>query len=368
MKSTTFLIKPASSLCDMRCYYCFYHDISDIREIKNMGIMTQTTAETLIQKAYSASEPGDFIQFFFQGGEPTLAGIDFFYNFLNLQEKYHCKNIHIEYSIQTNGLHLDEKWVQFLKKHNFLVGISLDGTSSIHDSYRIDSSGLGTWSRVNSSLELLDQYDVETNILCVVSARVAKHPQKVYASLKSLGNHPIQFIPCLDPLMSERGKESYSLKPDAYGKFLCGLFDCWYWDWKSSDYVSIRIFEDYLRILMNLPPSTCATSGTCGSYLVVESDGTLYPCDFYVLDEFQIGNIHHITVDQALSSLVRHGFVKDSTLRPENCNTCQYFSLCRGGCKRDWTNQRINYYCTAFKAFFDYSLPRLQEVIMHTIR
>jgi len=368
MRSITFLIKPASSLCDMRCRYCFYHDISDIREVKSMGIMTEATAHALIRAAFAAVEPGGFVQFTFQGGEPTLAGLAFFRRFMELESQYRPKNVGVGHSIQTNGLHINEEWAVFLKKYGFLVGISIDGNQTIHDAYRVDASGKGTWARVTDSLSLLARYGIETNILCVVSSVVARNPQKVFASLRTLGDHPMQFIPCLDPMEAQRGGEKYSLKPEAYGKFLCGLFDCWYRDWKAGNYISIRTFDDYLRILMGLSPSTCAASGACGSYLVAEGDGSLYPCDFYVLDEWKIGNIQEMTVEEALASPASVRFIREGALRPADCRTCSYFPICRGGCKRDWTQQRKNYYCTSFKAFFAYALPRLQEMARTAMR
>ena len=167
---------------------------------------------------------------------------------------------------------------------------------------------------------------------------------------------------------AQRGSEKYSLKPEAYGKFLCGLFDCWYRDWKTGNYISIRTFDDYLRILMKMPPSTCAASGACGSYLVAEGDGSLYPCDFYVLDEWKIGNIQEMTLEEALASPASVRFVREGALRPAECRACPYLPICRGGCKRDWTQQRKNYYCTSFKAFFAYALPRLQEMARASMR
>ena len=368
MRSMTFLIKPASSLCDMRCRYCFYHDISDIREVKSMGIMSEATAQALIRAAFAAVEPGGFVQFTFQGGEPTLAGLDFFRHFLELEAQYRTRDIRVGHAIQTNGLHINAQWAAFLKQHDFLVGVSIDANQAIHDAYRMDASGKGTWERVTGALALLDSHGVESNILCVVSSAVAKNPQRVYASLRTLGDHPLQFIPCLDPMEAQRGGEKYSLKPEAYGRFLCGLFDCWYRDWKAGNYISIRTFDDYLRILMRMPPSTCAASGACGSYLVAEGDGSLYPCDFYVLDEWRIGSIHEMTVSEALASPVSVRFVREGALRPEACRNCPYFPICRGGCKRDWTQQRKNYYCASFKAFFAYALPRLQEMARAAMR
>ena len=362
MKAVTFLVKPASGLCNMRCRYCFYHDISEIREVKSMGIMSESTAEALIRKAFDAVDPGGFVQFTFQGGEPTMAGLDFFRSFLKLEAAYRKKGVTVGHAIQTNGLCIDEAWAAFLKQNGFLVGISIDGNQAIHDTFRVDASRCGTWNRVVEALAALDKHGVETNILCVVSGAVAKNPQKVYASLRKLGNHPMQFIPCLDPLEAQRGEEAYSLKPEAYGKFLRSLFDCWYRDWKCGNYVSIRTFDDYLRILMGMPPSTCAASGACGSYLVVEGDGSLYPCDFYVLDEWKIGRIHEMTIPEAFAAPAAIRFLREGALRPEPCRSCRCYPICRGGCKRDWTARHSNYYCTSFRSFFDYALPRLQEM------
>lgn len=362
MKSLTFLIKPASSLCNMRCRYCFYEDIAENRTQKNMGIMEEATAERIISEAFRMISPGGMITFMFQGGEPTLAGLDFFRNFITLEHKHSKADVHCHHAIQTNGFRIDEEWAAFFRDNQFLLGISIDGTQAIHDSLRIDSTGSGTWEKTIATLRMLEQYGVECNILCVVTAQVAKKPHQVYRSLAQLGNHPIQFIPCLDPIENPRGSEFYSLKPDAYGKFLCGLFDCWYRDWKAGNYISIRTFDDYLRILMRLTPSSCAASGACGHYLVVEGDGSLYPCDFYVLDEWRIGNIKDMDIDEALGNPVSTRFVQEGAIRPEPCKSCRYFPICRGGCKRDWTQQHTNYYCTSFNSFFDYALSRLQEM------
>ena len=368
MKSLTFLIKPASSLCNMRCRYCFYEDIADNRTQKHMGIMSENTAERIISEAFRLVSPGGMITFMFQGGEPTLVGLDFFRSFMELERKYAKPGVHCHHAIQTNGFCLTEEWASFFRENRFLVGLSIDGTQAIHDQFRIDAANQGTWEKTTKALNLLNQFQVETNILCVVTGQVAKKAHQVYFSLTQLGRHPMQFIPCLDPIDAERGAEFYSLKPDAYGKFLCNLFDCWYRDWKSGNYVSIRTFDDYLRILMRKPPSTCAASGACGSYLVAEGDGSLYPCDFYVLDEWRIGNIREMTVEEALASPSSLRFAAEGARRPEECRICPYFSVCRGGCKRDWTALRKNYYCASFKTFFAYALPRLQEMARAAMR
>ncbi len=362
MKSTTFLIKPASSLCNMRCKYCFYDDVSDNRTVKSMGIMREDTAAQIVQKAFDATDDGGHILFMFQGGEPTLAGLDFFRNFVRFQQQYGRAGVTIDYAIQTNGMHLDEEWITFLHDNHFLVGLSIDGTKEIHDMFRVDAQGNGSWQQVVDVLHQLDAHQVETNLLCVVTRQMAKKAHRVWHSLTALGNHPLQFISCLDPLECKRGTSPYSLTPDLYGRFLCDLFDCWYRDWKAGHYVSVRLFDDYVRILAGMPPSCCAGAGSCGHYLVAEADGSLYPCDFFVLDQWYMGNINSVTVAEALASPASQKFVAEGTKRPEECYHCPYGRLCRGGCKRDWTPVHQNYYCPSYKTFFAYALPRLQEL------
>lgn len=364
MKQHTFLVKPASSLCQLRCRYCFYEDVSQCREQQSMGVMTRETARRLLQAAAQASERGDRIQITFQGGEPTLAGLEFFQNFVALERDIIPPGVTVQHSIQTNGMAVTEEWAEFLKENQFLVGLSLDGARDFHDALRVDPQGKGTWSRAVAALERLDKAGVETNLLCVVTGPMARSPQKVYQSLNKLGHHPLQFIPCLDPLEVPRGSMPYSLSPQRYGRFLCGLFDCWYRDWQAGRYVSVRLFDDYLRILAGMAPSTCAASGSCGSYLVVEGDGSLYPCDFFVLDQWYIGNINEMGVEEAVNSPRSLAFLERGRTRPERCGTCPYAPVCRGGCPRDWTAfgpQGENYYCPAFRQFFDYALPRLRQ-------
>ena len=223
----------------------------------------------------------------------------------------------------------------------------------------MDAAGQGTWDKVTSTIALLDAYGVETNLLCVVTGQLARKPQRAFKSLCELGRHDLQFIPCLDPL-DTIGGQAYSLMPELYGRFLCGVFDAWYDQLQRGNYVSVRNFEDYLRILLGMPPTSCASSGSCGHYLTVEGDGSLYPCDFYVLDEWKLGDLSHCTVEDALDSSVSRMFLEQGRKRPAECAACAYQPLCRGGCKRDWDTAGSNRFCTAYKQFFSYALPRLQ--------
>ena len=268
----------------MRCHYCFYRDEQQNRSTSEDCMMTLQTAETLIRRCFAELDQGGFVSFAFQGGEPTLAGLDFFLLFTQTVRKYNQKRVTVQYTIQTNGFAVTEEWARFFREENFLVGISLDGTPDVHDALRPDASGDGTWTRVMQTIKLLHRYGVECNLLCVVTKQLAKKAERVYKSMKATGVRYLQFIPCLDPLGMPQGQQNYSLTPELYARFLCALFDAWYRDWKTSTYVSVRLFEDYIHLLMGGPAGTCSTTGRCGSYMVVEGSGAVYPCDFFCLD------------------------------------------------------------------------------------
>ena len=372
MQFVNFLIKPASSLCNMRCRYCFYEDEAANRTQASMGVMTRETADLLIGEALDAVDFNGRLSFAFQGGEPTVAGLDFFRHFVEEVTRRNTRHIPVNYSIQTNGLALDEEWAEFLAKNRFLVGISMDGDKALHDEFRIDAAGKGTWTRVRQNVTMLQRAEVDLNLLCVVTKRCAKSAVRVYHALQKTGVNFLQFIPCLDPLEMPRGSMPYSLLPEDYGTFLCALFDEWYRDWSSGHYTSVRLFDDYVHLAMGLPAGTCATSGSCGAYFVVEADGSVYPCDFYVLDEWKLGHLG----DQPLPALAQSDravqFLQDGLNHPTACASCQWRQLCFGGCKRDWCDDpaggKRNYYCSSFQRFFAHAAPRLYQVAQAELR
>ena len=365
MKQISFLIKPASSLCNLRCRYCFYADVAENREVANLGLMSAGTAEALIRAAFQEAEPEDLVSFAFQGGEPTVAGLEYFRQFTATVDELRPRRVGVTYSIQTNGLAVDEQWADFFRERGFLVGFSVDGDKSLHDRLRPDARGEGTYDRAVKTVRLLRERGVEVNLLCVVTGSCARHPRQVYAALKGLGVGYLQFIPCLDPLGEERGKAPHSLRPKDYGGFLCGLFDLWYRDWEQGQYVSVRLFDDYVHLAMGLPAGTCATAGSCGSYFVAEGDGSLYPCDFYVLDQWRLGRVGEAPLKELAESGRAKAFLDEGARKPDDCGRCRWFSLCNGGCKRDWCEENgglKNYYCPSFRQFFEYAAPRLRNI------
>lgn len=366
MPPCNILIKPASSSCNLNCKYCFYHDVTDNREIKNYGIMSLDTLETIVKKAFEYGE--QFIGFAFQGGEPTLAGLDFFKNLVELQTKYNNKNIKVYNSIQTNGMLIDDDWAEFFYKNDFLVGLSLDGPKKIHDMNRIDKNGKGSFNRIQKTIIKFNKYNVKYNILCVVSKLVSRHVEKVYNYYSKNNFNYLQFIPCLDEMNKEPGLNIFSIKPKDYGDFLKKLFDLWYKDFMNGKKISIRMFDNIIQILMGYPPESCDMKGFCSANLVIEADGSVYPCDFYVLDEWKLGDVYNNKISEMIKSNRALDFVTISKKIPEQCKECDFFFVCKSGCRRHYEPIRNNdleknYFCDAYKEFYKYSLPRFNEIV-----
>ena len=361
MKALNVLIKPASSLCNMRCKYCFYSDVAESRSIHSYGMMSEETLEVLTKRILE--EATDSAGFLFQGGEPTLAGLPFYKRLIELQEKYNVRGITILNSIQTNGYAINAEWAEFLAKNKFLVGLSLDGTRDIHNSLRTDASGKGTYDRVMNAARLFEKHGVEFNVLCVVNNFVARYPRKVYNELKRF--RYLQFIPCLDPFDGE--KQQFSLTNERYASFLCSVFDEYFRDFMSGNYVSIRNFDNYVSIFMGRQPENCAMCGKCACYFVAEGDGSIFPCDFYVLDEWKLGNARDSSFGELLNTQRARDFVAASEHVSEKCRSCRYFPLCRGGCRRDREPfsdglPSLNRLCPAFEKFFEYTHVRMAEM------
>lgn len=370
MKHLSLLIKPASSLCNMRCKYCFYHDISEMRENSSYGIMNAQTADNLIRRAIDFAEKE--VSFIFQGGEPTLAGLDFFQNFINIVKEFNSKGLKINFSIQTNGINIDESFAEFFSKNNFLVGLSLDGTREINDFLRIDSINKGTHGKIISAARLFDKYKIDYNILTVISSYTAKHIEKIYNYYKKCGFRYLQFIPCLDPLDSVSFSSHYSLTPHIYGDFLKTLFQLWYNDLLSGNYISIRYFENLIGLTRCERAEQCGLFGHCSGQFVVEGDGSTFPCDFYCLDTWKTGNINDMTFEEISESNNMIRFIETSLVKQEKCNDCKVYYLCRGGCRREkYINSDgtlgKNIYCEVLYEFLTHAEPYLRRIAFNQV-
>lgn len=365
MPPISLLIKPASSNCNLKCKYCFYHDIAENRTIANYGMMDIGLLEKVVQKALEYAD--HVCTFAFQGGEPTLAGLEFYKKLIEFEKKYNKKKVQINNAMQTNGLRIDEDWARFLAENKFLVGISLDGPKDIHDANRVDAKEGGSFNRVMNTIGFFDKYKVEYNVLCVVNGYVARHANKIYNFFKKHNFNYLQFIPCLDALDEEHGSNKYSLKPDRFTYFLKSSFDLWYEDIMRGNRISIRYFDNLVGMMMGYRAEACGMSGSCQCQFVMEANGDVYPCDFYVMDEWLLGNIRDKGFDELHSSDVGKRFMELSLPVDPKCRECRWFRLCRGGCRRDREpfvdgKAALNYYCESYREFFDYAGERLQRI------
>lgn len=361
MPPINVLIKPVSGLCNLRCSYCFYRDVTEHREKGCYGVMTLDTLKVVLQRIFEYAEGACTIAW--QGGEPTLAGLEFYRAYIQLEQEYNTKRIPVHRAIQTNGYGLNEEWAAFLAEHHFLTGISLDGVRSSHDAFRKNQAGEGSFSAVFAATKLLDRYHVQYNVLTVVHQVTAEKIRQIYPFFREHGFRYQQYIACLDPMGEQPGQHPWSLSPEQYGKFLIELFQMWYQDACRGRAPYIRQFENYIGLLAGIQPESCEQRGVCGVQTVVESDGSVYPCDFYVTDQFRLGNLREHTIAQLRDQELQRAFVQRSIPLPEACSHCPYLHLCRGGCFRcREDNGGLNYFCKGYQMFFERCLPQMQQL------
>ncbi len=333
MRQFSMLVKPASSLCNMRCTYCFYADVSNSRTVKSYGVMTGEAARLLIDRGLEAVGERGRLHIAFQGGEPTLAGLDFYKNFTAYAAAQKPPGVEIAYAIQTNGYLLDEDWCRLLAREGFLVGLSFDGTPDLHDFLRLDAAGAGTAKRVLQAAALLDAAGVEYNVLTVVTRQAARHPRQIFSFCQKQGFGFIQFIPCLPPFEGEQDTPPYALTPRLYAAFLKDMFFLWRQALERGEYVSIRLFDNLVRMAGGEPPEQCGMLGFCRPQFVVEADGGVYPCDFYVLDAYRMGSIWESGFGELSQSPALLEFLRPLKKNPL-CGGCPFLRVCGGGCRR----------------------------------
>jgi uncharacterized protein len=350
MQPFQILIKPASGDCNQECQYCFYRDIPRLYYPEtSIHRMSDDVHRNLIQK-YLELEFQENV-FSWQGGEPTLMGLDFFKRTIKYQEKFGMPGQSIGNALQTNGSLLDEEWAQFLHDNKFLVGISLDGPEKIHDASR----GKGTWRKAMDAIELLQTHQVDFNILTVIHKGNFTAISRIYEFHLENGFKHLQFIPALDVDNQTGVAKNHSLSPEEYSLYLKTLFSEWI-QCDESKRPRIRFFDALIRYSMKLDPGLCYTSPDCGRYLVVEHNGDIYPCDFFVKPSWYLGNISEDSWNILLKR--RQKFVKKRQTFDHVCRTCLWWSLCIGGCIKDRLYSLNNhpsrtYFCDSLKAFFN---------------
>lgn len=360
MNKVELLVKPASYLCNLDCTYCFYKKTAGI--YKNPRLMKDDILEKFIASVMEYSAGGPCI-FSWQGGEPLLAGIDFYKKVVELQSFYGKNGQIVSNTVQTNGILIDEQFMEFFGKYNVFVGLSLDGPADIHNFYRKYPSGRGTFKEVMAKARLMRKNKIEFNVLSTIGEETSEYPEKIYKFLVSEGFRYLQFIPAVD---RKRGKvRNFSLKPETYGEFLCRLFDVWWNNGKPA--ASVRFFDNIMEILIGLEPGACSLKKRCGEYLVVEHNGDVYPCDFFVNPSFKIGNVadtpFSLLVEKASNSF---GIYKKEASQDE-CSECRWQFICNNGClwhrwvaSGDIKNGAADYFCAAYKRFFAHSIEKLE--------
>ncbi len=361
MRSLHIMIKPASGLCNMRCRYCFYADETSKRQVSSYGMMSRETLSGVLEHGLEAVTRECTIAF--QGGEPTLAGLDFFRDAVALAREKNKNNARLHFALQTNGLLLDEAWGAFLAENHFLVGVSLDGTKEVHDRNRLDAAGKGTFGRVVHAIEILERCGVEYNILTVITKNTVRSYSAIHSFFTKKGFRYQQFIPCLDPMGETRGGQEWSLTPELFEKYLKTAFDLWYREAMAGKKQYHGYFDNLLCMLNGQLPQACGMMGHCSMQYVVEADGSVYPCDFYMLDRYRLGNLALESIETVDRRRKELGFLEESVPAAPECGSCRWYPLCRGGCRRDRDyfekGLGLNYFCPAYKAFFEYAYDRL---------
>lgn len=359
MTSISLLIKPASSLCNLRCKYCFYSDVSHNRQEESMGIMKEDVMEALINKTLNL--PVDTIQYCFQGGEPTCASITYFHNFINYVNKQNKENKKIVYAIQTNGTQLNDEWIKLFKENRFLVGVSLDGFTSNHNYFRKNIKGEGTFKDITFALRKLENAKIDWNILTVLTKELSKKPDELYAFYKKNKMHYVQLIPCLPSLNRNEITDKFALTPKDFSSFYKRFFDLWYDDYRKGDYMSVTLFDNVIPMYQNILPNQCGMLGKCHMQIVVEGNGNIYPCDFYVLDKYLCGNILTDNLEDIIHGECVKNFINEVRNYSNVCTNCKFIHMCHGNCKR----LSVCYYdenVCGYKEFLEYTQVRMYKI------
>lgn len=351
-------------MCNLRCRYCFYANVSSLREISSYGKMKQEVVDKLIQQIFMDLKDNDQITFTFQGGEPTLAGLIYYQHFIEFVQQQ-TKQVKVHYALQTNGVLINKQWCKFLKEHDFLVGLSIDGHPQFHNQNRLDAKGKGTFERVLQAKMLFDVYRIEYNVLCVLTNQLATHAEEVVHFIKRENIHYIQFIPCLDELKEEKNND-YVLTPKKFFTFYRDFFQLWWTELVKGNYIRVKLFEDVIHLLVNQQVTACGILGNCQVQYVIEADGGVYSCDFYVLDEYRLGYIQEQTLKEIFESPPLKKFLCPKKQPLKKCEQCVFQQMCGGGCKRMKEVMYVdkNNFC-GYQAFLSLFIPKISEILRY---
>jgi len=352
------LIKPVSADCNQSCVYCFYRRVGDLYARTPEHRMSAETLDGLVRRFLELRLPASV--FCWQGGEPTLAGLEFYRRAVVLMQTHGRGGQSVTNALQTNGLLIDADWCRFLAQYRFLVGLSLDGPEDLHDFYR----GRGSHAAALRSAALMSEHGVEFNILAVVNDRTAREARRIYTDFRERGMLYLQFIPCVES-GPDGAPMPFSVTPEAYGDFLCELFDLWYPEAKTG--VSERLFDALLSRAVLGNSGLCYLDHGCGNYFVIEYNGDVYPCDFFVEEEWRLGNVRTTSFEALYDRGRARTFRAWRHRLPEACAACRWRDLCRGGCLKDRARlggryDHPTYFCAAYQRLFAHAEERIREL------
>jgi uncharacterized protein len=357
------LIKPVSSDCNMACDYCYYRPVAQIYPDAEKPRITPEVFGAVCRQ-YRALEP-NHINIGWQGGEPTLMGLDFFRKAIEIETANARPGDCWGNSLQTNGVVLDDEWCRFLRANHFLVGLSLDGPPELNRMRRFPN-GEPAFDITMRALSLLKKHRVEYNILVVISRANVEHPREVFRFLVENDLGYSQFIPCTEPAEDGSGVSEHSITADEYADFMIALFDAWVEQDDPSYYV--RRIDNWLHLLFDLRPECCEYRGDCSNLITIEWNGDAYPCDFYVYDRNRMGNVAEQTLSQMIQGRTFREFASRAEQIPPGCAGCQWLKYCHGGCFRHREKLGLGpqdepYLCRAKKRIFGHVFGRLHEIM-----
>lgn len=373
------MAKPAGAICNLDCAYCYYLEKEKLHDRGSRFRMDDETLERFVRDYIAGNPPDEPVVFAWQGGEPTLMGVDFYRRALAFQKRHGADRV-IENAFQTNGTLLDDEWGVFLKENAFLVGVSIDGPRAIHDRHRLTKGGKPTWETVMRGIEVLKKHRVEFNTLTCVTRESAQKPLDIYRFLRGIGSTFLQFIPIVERHPDSRARDwsltlaapprlspaaagddprvtPWSVRPGDYGRFLSAIFDRWVRH--DVGRVHVQLFDLALGKWLGLPGGLCVHAETCGRALAVEHNGDVYSCDHYVYPDHRLGNLN----DEPLAGLANSvrqrafGLAKRDSL-PRACRECPVRFACNGGCPKHRFARAaggapgLNYLCEGYRAFF----------------
>lgn len=351
MKTFSLLIKPASADCNLRCEYCFY--IDHLKNVESKLRMTDDTLESMIA-SYMQTNQNNHYNFGWQGGEPTLMGLNYYKKVVELQTKYAPPGAVISNGLQTNGTLITDEMANFFSEYRFLIGVSLDGPSYLHDYYRKSVGHKTTHNLVLRGIKRLKQHAVEFNILTLINNKTVRKISEIYQYLREEGFYYHQYIPCIE--FDEDGNlKPFSITGEEWGDFLCELFELWVKN--DINRVSIRLFDSILNYLVLDTYTVCYMGVDCCQYFVVEYDGSVYPCDFFVQQDLLLGNVKSSNWNDLINSPKYRNFGNKKPLWNKLCNTCSFINFCHGDCQKHRFNNLINpetlsILCRGWKKFY----------------